>query len=92
MKYIWIVLLALNLISLWMMYTDKRRARRSARRISHRALFGIAYLGGALGILCGMYWFHHKTRKAVFRWGIPGIMLLHGVILGFGIYLGWFFK
>lgn len=64
-------LLAVNCAAFLLMGIDKGRARRGAWRISERALFLPALLGGALGGTLGMHTFHHKTRHWYFRWGLP---------------------
>ena len=69
-------LLAVNLAAFVLMGADKRRARRGAWRISEKALFLPAALGGALGGTLGMRAFHHKTRHWYFKWGLPAIALL----------------
>lgn len=72
-----IYLLAVNLTAFVMMGMDKRRARRGRRRISEKALFLPAALGGALGGILGMRHFHHKTKHWYFRWGFSALLLLH---------------
>ena len=69
-------LLAVNLTAFAAMGADKRRARRGEWRISERALFLPALLGGALGGTLGMRVFHHKTRHWYFRLGFPLLLLL----------------
>ena len=69
-------LLAVNLAAFVLMGADKRKARRGAWRISERALFLPALLGGALGGVLGMRTFHHKTRHWYFRWGFPLLLVL----------------
>ena len=54
-----------------MMGLDKAKARRGAWRISEKALFVFALLGGALGGTAGMFLFRHKTRHWTFRLGFP---------------------
>ena len=74
---IWAYLGIVNLIAFLMMWPDKRRSKREgARRISEKALFLSALLGGSLGAILGMRLFHHKTRHWYFVWGMPAILLL----------------
>lgn len=72
-----IYLLAMNLISFCLMGMDKWKAKRRAWRIPEKTLFGFALLGGSVGAILGMYWFHHKTRHWYFVWGMPAILLIH---------------
>lgn len=60
-------LLLVNLAGFLLMGLDKRRARRGAWRISEKALFLLAVLGGSLGAIAGMRTFRHKTRHWYFR-------------------------
>lgn len=75
-------LLAVNLAAFAVMGADKRRARRGTWRISEKALFLPAALGGALGGVLGMRLFRHKTRHWYFRFGFPLLLLIQ--ILGLG--------
>ena len=77
-----VYLLAVNLAAFVLMGADKRKARRGAWRISERALFLPALLGGALGGVLGMRTFHHKTRHWYFRWGFPLLLALQLAVLG----------
>ena len=82
---IWAHLGIINLIAFLMMWSDKRRSKREgARRISEKALFLSAILGGSLGAILGMRIFRHKTRHGYFVWGMPLILLLQ---LGLGVWL-----
>lgn len=70
-------LVVINLIALLMMWSDKRRSKKDGtRRISEKALFLSAILGGSVGAILGMRLFHHKTRHWYFVWGMPAILLL----------------
>ena len=69
-------LLAVNLAAFALMGLDKRRAKRGKWRVSEKALFLPAVLGGALGSTAGTRAFRHKTRHWYFRYGLPLLLLL----------------
>ena len=77
MDIVWIYLLVINIIGFFIMGIDKAKAKADAWRIPEKTLFAIAFLGGALGVWCGMYNFHHKTRHWYFKYGIPCIVAFH---------------
>lgn len=54
-------IVAINIVAFALMGSDKARARKKKRRVPEKRLFGIAALGGALGIMLGMSRFRHKT-------------------------------
>lgn len=84
--YIAAYLLAVNLIGLFCMYRDKRKARKRQWRIPESTLFLIALIGGSIGSIIGMYLFHHKTRHWYFVYGMPAILLMQlGVIIALWI-------
>ena len=68
-------LLLVNLAGFLLMGLDKRRARRGAWRISEKALFLPAVLGGSLGSIVGMRTFRHKTKHWYFKYGMPAILV-----------------
>ena len=74
----WLILylFAVNLAAFALFGADKRKARRNAWRISEKALFLSAVLGGSLGAMIGMRVFHHKTKHWYFVFGIPAILVL----------------
>jgi uncharacterized membrane protein YsdA (DUF1294 family) len=61
----------LNLVGFLAMGNDKQKAKRNAWRIPERTLLLIAFLGGGLGSLVGMYTFHHKTKHTKFIILVP---------------------
>ncbi len=69
-----IYLICINLVSLFLFYSDKRRARKHVWRIPEKTLFLAAVAGGSLGAVAGMYLFRHKTRHWYFVIGIPLIL------------------
>ena len=74
MKILFVYLVIINLLSLFLMAEDKRRARRHLWRIPERTLFAAALVGGSVGALLSMYLFHHKTRHRYFVVGMPLIL------------------
>ena len=79
-------LLLINLAAFFVMGADKRRARRGDWRISEKALFLPAVLGGALGGVLGMRVFRHKTKHWYFQFGFPVLLLMQGILLGWTVY------
>ena len=82
-------LLLVNVAAFLVMGLDKRRAKRDKWRISEKALFLPAVLGGALGGVLGMRTFRHKTQHWYFRVGVPLLLVLQVVLLG---WLVWKFR
>jgi|Go1ome_4_1110791.scaffolds.fasta_scaffold110311_1 uncharacterized membrane protein YsdA (DUF1294 family) len=76
MRWILYALLAMNAAGFAVTGWDKRCARSGARRVSERALFLWALLGGSLGVYAGMLAFRHKTQKWYFKYGVPAIVLV----------------
>lgn len=72
-----------SLFAFCQMGLDKRLARTGARRISERALFLAAVLGGCPGSIAGMYCFRHKTLHKRFRFGLPAILAAQLLALAF---------
>ena len=64
-------LCCMSLVTFLVMGSDKRRAKRGARRVPEARLFLLALLGGGVGGLLGMYAFRHKTRHLHFALGFP---------------------
>ncbi|MDF2907895.1 MAG: putative rane protein [Herbinix sp.] len=61
----------LSLLGFVIMGVDKQKAREKAWRIPERTLLLIAFLGGGLGSLIGMYTFRHKTKHTKFILLVP---------------------
>lgn len=85
MKYFIIYLIIINLLAFLAMYIDKRRAQYGKWRIKEHTLFVLAFLGGSIGAIIGMYAFRHKTQKARFFIGFP-VILIAEVLLAILIY------
>ena len=71
-----IYFLLVNLLGFYAMYTDKLRAKKRAFRVPEATLFAIAFIGGCIGCIAGMYVFRHKTRHWYFVYGMPLILIL----------------
>ena len=54
MDYIAGYLVAVNILAFLLYGADKRRARKSQRRISERTLLSLAAIGGSIGAITGM--------------------------------------
>lgn len=75
-KNIIIYFIAINLFGFFIMWLDKRRAKKGAWRIPEKTLFIVTALGGGIGTTAGMYAFRHKTQKIQFVIGFPFITIL----------------
>ncbi len=76
-QFFLIYLIMVNLIAFLLFRLDKRKAQMHQWRISEKALFIPAILGGSIGAILGMHLFHHKTKHWYFRFGLPLILILH---------------
>ena len=71
-----IYFIIINIIGFFIMWLDKRKAKKGAWRIPEKTLFIITGLGGGIGTIAGMYTFRHKTQKLGFVIGFPFITIL----------------
>lgn len=69
-------LLIVNVLAFVCYGLDKLKAKRNAPRISERTLLLLALVGGSMGAWLGMLVWHHKTKHAKFRFGVPILLLL----------------
>ena len=70
----------INIISFYLMGSDKRKAINRKRRIPEKTLFLWAIIGGSIGSMLGMKTFRHKTRHLSFSLGIPLIFLVEATM------------
>ena len=76
-----IYLIIINVITMIIYGVDKYKAKHHQWRISEAMLLFLAIIGGSVGALVAMSLFHHKTRKPLFKYGIPVILLLQIILL-----------
>jgi uncharacterized membrane protein YsdA (DUF1294 family) len=81
LEIVLIALLVWNFIVLLVYAADKRRAIRKQWRVPESTLIALAWAGGGLGALLGMFMSRHKTRPLKFRSSSPLAALLRGVVL-----------
>lgn len=76
-----IYLAFINLFTFFMMWLDKRKAKKGKWRIPENTLLLFVLLGGGIGGIAGMYIFHHKTQKAKFVIGFPVILICEIILV-----------
>ncbi|ALM28380.1 DUF1294 domain-containing protein [Bacillus altitudinis MN12] len=78
-----VLLILVNVYGFCLMGEDKRRAKAHKWRISEAHLWSIAVLFGAAGSFLGMQYFRHKTKHPAFQMGMPALIVVQLVILGY---------
>lgn len=87
MRNIILYFICINILGFFIMWLDKRKAKKGVWRIPEKTLFIITALGGGIGTIAGMYTFRHKTQKIQFVIGFPFITILEIVtIIYFAFY------
>lgn len=81
MKFILIYIIFINLLLFSLMGIDKKKAKLKKWRISEKTLFLLAFIGGSIGGILGIYTFRHKTKHLKFTLGFPTILLFQLIIL-----------
>lgn len=76
-----VYILGINLVTFIVYGRDKSQARRREWRTPESTLFILAIAGGSIGALAAMAYFHHKTRKKSFKYGIPAILILQLLLI-----------
>ena len=73
-------LVLVNLLAFILVGMDKKSSVDRAERIPEVYYFFIAIFFASLGVLLGMLFFHHKTKKIYFPLGI-GLLILEQAVL-----------
>jgi len=84
MILLWIWLVCINVVAFIVYGIDKRNAGKRWR-VPEKTLFLLAFLGGGIGCLAGMYLLRHKTKHWYFVLGIPLITVLEAILLIFAL-------
>lgn len=74
-------LVLINAAAFVLMLADKLKARKGAWRIPESTLMGMAFLGGSVGAIAGMYAFRHKTRHKKFTVGLRLILAAQAAVI-----------
>ena len=85
-KIIVVVLILMNVVTFSAYGIDKYKATHHKWRIPEFTLIFLAFLGGSIGAILGMQFFHHKTKKPKFYIGIPVIIVLQIVAVVFSYF------
>jgi len=80
-KVLIIYAVIINFIAFAAFAIDKVNACEGRSRIRIITLLGIAFAGGTVGALLGMYLLRHKIRVDYFTVGIPLIMIMQVVVI-----------
>lgn len=81
--FLYLYVAAVNVVTFFIYGLDKSKAKAGRWRIPEVNLIFLAVLGGSVGALAGMRFFHHKTRKPKFYIGIPAILLIQIILIYF---------
>ena len=76
-------LIALNIVTFLVYCIDKWKAKQAKWRIREASLLGLAVLGGSIGALLGMKVWHHKTMHKKFKYGVPTILIIQIILIGY---------
>lgn len=66
----------INIAAFFFFGLDKLKSQLNHRRVSEKALWFLALIGGSAGALLGMYFFRHKTKKTSFQIVLAVILLV----------------
>ena len=72
-----------NVLTFFVYGIDKWQARQGKWRISEATLLSFAVIGGSIGAWLGMRVWRHKTMHKKFKYGIPAILMIHIIIIGY---------
>ncbi len=76
-------LIAINVVTFLVYGIDKWKAQQGSWRISEATLLILAIIGGSIGALLGMKVWHHKTMHKKFKYGLPLILIIQIILIGY---------
>lgn len=77
MKFLLIYFIAVNILGMTLMFSDKKRSKGKRWRIPESVLLTVAFIGGSLGSIIGMFAARHKTKHLKFTILLPLFFMLH---------------
>lgn len=83
MKYLFIYIGIMSVITFAVYGIDKFKAKKDLWRVPEKVLILLAFFGGSLGALIAMYTFHHKTKKIKFKVLVPLALIIDIALLVF---------
>ena len=78
---VWSYLILVNAASLVLMGFDKLSAKAGSERVPEMWFLLISLAGGFVGIVLGMFAFHHKTSKTGFQIKIAAAAVLGTLVI-----------
>ena len=76
-------IVGVNILAFLVYGIDKWRAKKGSWRISEATLLLLAVIGGSIGAWLGMKVWHHKTMHKKFKYGIPAILIIQIILIGY---------
>ena len=76
-----VYLTLINIITFLFYLKDKKAAEKGKDRVKIVTLLGLAFFGGSIGALTGMYALRHKTNKNYFTIGVPLMVIMQLFVL-----------
>ena len=80
--WIFATYLVFNIVlAIRIMWWDKRRPKNDGGLLNETTLLIFGFIGGAIGLIIGMFGFRHKTRKGLFQ-----LIVVLGLIVSLFLY------
>jgi uncharacterized membrane protein YsdA (DUF1294 family) len=76
-------LIVINIVTFLVYGMDKLKAKQGSWRISEATLLILAIICGSIGALLGMKVWRHKTQHKKFKYGVPAILIIQIIIIGY---------